>query len=333
MTDNFEKLKEEAKKDLSTKIIKSENLSNLDIPEVEFVVERLIPKKAITFITGNPSSGKSWLMLEVSKSVASGELFFDKFKTLKGNVLYIDEESPLSEVKRRWLMLEARANVDFLCLEGIKIDNQSQREKLLELVDSEKYDLIIFDSLRDLHSKNENDSKEAQDLIDAFREFTRKDVAVLISHHNRKESFLNSREPSQILRGSSALLAGIDSLLAVDSEKKNEETIEYIITQAKLRQGKTFSPFKIALIEQEGKMKFNFIGEIEDEVRKLDKTKQAILNLLSEGEKYQEEIKTYLIPQYFAAKTIERAIKELKGSKEIEPRKGEGRRIYLRLVA
>jgi len=333
----FEELKKEIQAEelvpLGWEVIKSDKLLKMESPEAEFLVENLIPSSAITILAGNPGSGKSWLLLEIAKSVASNELLFGKFNTKEVKVLYIDEESPLSEIQRRWRMLRPPpvTLVDFMPLQGFKIDNPEQRKALLSFTDWRNYKLIIFDSLRDIHSKNENDSQQTQELIDCFREFTRKGITVLISHHNRKESFFNPREPSQILRGSTAILAGIDSLLSVENPKFTKQVIELVISQPKLRQGKPTSPFKVNLIEEEKKMKFKYTGEIEEETTKVERTKEAIIKLLKEGEKYQKEIVESLIPLYFSERTINRAIKELKENKTIKPRK-EKQRIYLSLA-
>jgi archaellum biogenesis ATPase FlaH len=346
---NLEEFEKEVKKEdlvpLGWEIIKSDKLLKMELPKTDFLIENLIPSAGITILSGNPGCGKSWLMLEIAKCVGSGyQLFADdtitptpdsinRFKTKNVNVLYIDEESALSEIKRRWTMLEPPiiTLVDFMSLQGLKIDDSEKRKALLDLIDYRSYGFIIFDSLRDLHSKNENDSKESQELIDYFREITRKGVTVLISHHNRKESFMNSKDASQTLRGSTAILGGLDCLLSVENPKSTNGVKELIINQPKLRQGKSISPFKVMLVEQDEKIKIEYVGAIEEEATKLQKTKEAILKLLEEGEKNPKTIIQTLIPLYFAEKTIKKSITELKDAKIIQPRK-DGKYVYYSLV-
>ncbi len=334
---DLEKFKEEIKKEelvpLGWQIVKSGQLSKMELPEAEFLVEGLIPKGGITILAGNPSSGKSWLLLEIAKAVSSNMLLFDKFNTKEAKVLYIDEESSLTEIKRRWKMLEPpyMTLTDFMSLQGFKIDDPEHRKALLDLAEWRHYGLIVFDSMRDIHNINENDSQQAQEIIDFLRAFTRKGITILMSHHHRKESFLSPKDPSQILRGSTAILAGIDCLFSVENPKSTGQMIELIISQPKLRQGKPVAPFKVNLIEQNGKIRVEYVGEIEEETTKIQKTKEVILELLKEGEKYSAEIVQALIPLYFSERTIKRAISELKDGKSIKPRK-EGQRIYYSLV-
>ena len=222
--------------------------------------------------------------------------------------------------------------VNFMSLQGFKIDSEEHKKALLDLAMWRGCRLIVFDSFRDIHSQNENDSQQAQKIIDFLRGFTRKGITILISHHHRKETFLGSKEPSQAMRGSTAIWAGIDSLLTIEKTKETPEEIELMITQTKLRQGKAISPFKVNLIEEGGQMRFEYIGEVETEITKLEKTKKAILEFLQDGEKYQAEIVDTLVPCNFSARTIQRAIKELKESNEVKQRVGEKRRIYLSLA-
>jgi archaellum biogenesis ATPase FlaH len=334
--ENLEEFKKEIQKEeltpLNWKVIKGDDLLKTELPEVEFLVEGLIPKGGITMLVGNPSSGKSWLMLEIAKTVASNKLLFGKFKTKESRVLYIDEETPFLENKRRWSKLNPApiTLVDFMAMQGFRIDNDEQRKALLDFIGWRNYNLIIFDSLRDIHSLNENDSLEAQRLIDCLKELTKKGASVLVSHHQRKERFMDSKDPSQMLRGSSAILAGIDSLLSIENPKSTQ--LELVISQSKLRQGKPISPFRVNLVEEEGKMRFEFIGEIETEITKLERTKEAVSGLLKEKERYQTEIIQTLIPLYFSERTIIRAIEELKLDKRVKIRTGERRRVYLSLA-
>jgi len=316
-------------------VIKGEHLLKMEISKREFLIDGLLPSQGIIILSGNPGCGKSWLAIEIARVISSASSsLFNKFEAKDGSVLYIDEESNIQEMQRRWKALGADilSFTDFTFLRGFKIDNREEREKLLDFVSHKKYCLVIFDSLRDIHSKNENDSQQAQELIDYFRELIKMGSTVLILHHNRKESFLNSKDPSQLLRGSTAILAGLDCLISVESKKINDRVIEFTISQPKLRQGKPVSPFKLNLVEEEGKIKFEYVGEIEEEATKLQKAKEAILELLKDGEKYHGEIVQTLISLYFAERTTNRAIKELKEGKNIQPRK-DGKKIYYTIGA
>jgi RecA-family ATPase len=306
------------------RIIKSENLGKEKIPESEFLIEKLVPKGGIIVVAGNPSSGKSWFLMEMAKCLASNRKFLDKFETKEANVLYVDEENTFSEIKRRWAMLDPAymTLTDFMALQGIRIDDPENLKGLIDLAEYRNYNVIIFDALADLHQKNENSAQEMSALMNSFREFTRKGITVILCHHLRKENYFLSQDPGQLLRGSTVLLGGIDSLISVENTKRTDNLLELLISQPKLRQGKPNSQFKIRIMEIEGKMKFEYGAEVEDDDRKVERAKEIILNLLSAGKELcRGDLIQRMIPLYFSEASIDRAIKELKENKELNLRK------------
>lgn len=331
---DIEEFKKELQKEeivpLGWKVLKGDKLLKMELPESEFLVEKLIPKGNITILAGNPSSGKSWLLMEIAKAVSSNRMLFDKFNTMEAKTLYLDEESSPSEIKRRWKLLDPpyMTLTDFMSLQGFSIDNTEERNALLDLCKARDYKLVVFDSLRDVHSRNENDSRDAQELMDYFKEFCKIGITCLISHHNRKESFVDSNKAEQVLRGSTAILANVDSLLAVENTKRTETELELVVSQPKLRQGKPSASFKLLLTEADKKIIFEYKAEVEEEQTKVERTKQAIIELLKEGERYFSEIVQVLVPRYFSERTIKRAISELKEKQTINLRKGEKNRTY-----
>ena len=333
MKNQFENLKKETESEIALEdnlnIVPGDKLEELDIPPSEFLIRGLVPLNGISVVSGKPCSFKSWILLLIAREVALGKPLFDQFETKQKRVLYLDEESSLAEQKRRWLMVKGSnpTPVYFSSMAGFKIDNRTQREYLLALCKKNDFKVLIVDSLRDVHHRNENDSKDAQAIIDAFREFIQQGITIIISHHNRKESFLNPKDPSQMLRGSDALLAGLDALLAIENPKATEEAAELIITQAKLRQGRRTDPFKVNIFEKEGKMLFEYTGKIATEESKMNEAKSAIKELLKqEGELYQKQIIEYLVPLNHSPATIRRAIKEMK-DEELQTRM-EGQKLY-----
>ena len=308
----------------------AEEFVKKDIPEEKYLLKPLIPRNGITILAGQPGIGKSWLLLAISKAITYNNKLFGELETTKAKVLLIDEESTEWEIQRRLKLMKVN-NSDFglMVQKGIKLDNENQVKELVNFVKG-KYNLIIFDSLRAVHNSDENNSQETQILIDSFREFTREGITVLICHHHRKESFLNSKDPNQVLRGSSALLAGIDSLISVEGQEKNRKTIEFNIIHAKLRTGRKIAPFKV-ILEGEDEIHFIYKGQIEDEISQREKAKRIIKEILAEGDKYRKEIINLLFRENISLPTSNRAIKEMKESEEIISVASEGRKVYLHL--
>lgn len=312
------------------RIINGRKLLEMDIPGVEFIVEKILPLFGIIMICGDPGCGKSWFALELAKCLSTGTPLFGRFNVKASKILYLDEESGIAEIKRRLeaLGIDSFDAVDFMSFQGFKIDDPEARKELLFLVEHKEYNLVIFDSLRDIHTKNENDSKEMQEIIDCFREFVRKGVTVLVLHHNRKEDNSQRKDPLQILRGSSAILAGLDCLISISSKKINEQIIEYTIRQARLRQGKPAPTFNARLKESGQKMDFEFLSEAtEEKITKSDESEEAILRLLDEREHYFGEI-VRILSTSCSEQTVRRTIEKLETAHAVGSRKGEGNKTY-----
>lgn len=308
------------------------DLRKRKITPYPFLIENLVPASAITIFSGHPSCGKSWLLLAIANSITSNESLFGHFKNKIGKVLYVDEESEINEMTRRIQKLEDNKFVvaKLLPQRGIRIDSEDDREWLLELTKKGGYQLIIFDSLSTIHSLDENSARDSQTLMDYLREFTRNNVAVILSHHLRKESFFGTKDPAQALRGSSNLLAQTDSLIYIEKTKELAERIEITIKQLKLRQGRIAAPFKLNLLEENGKIKFDHAGEIIEDDRKIELAKTIILEILEDEEKSRQDLINLLLPQDSSKRTTDRAIKELEAEKHIFPF-FKGRKKYLKL--
>ena len=343
-------MKKENEKRLN--IVSSDKLLKKKFPAFEFIVNGLIPEGGITIISGNPSCGKSWILLEIAKKVGSGHKLFNlpykgitssqeieeqlKFDVKQYPILYLDEETTFPEIQRRWAKLQPPkfTQVDFMSMEGWKIDKEQDKEKLLDLIKKRKYKLVIFDSLIDFHSRNENDATDAQLIIDCLRSFTRENVTVLVTHHHRKEIIGTWKNPdlSQMLRGSSAILGGIDSLLAIEKIEETAKRMTLTITQAKLRQGKKLEPFRIDILDNKDRTEFKYIKEIKSESTKKEELKELIVIFLEEtGSHYMAEIIEQFLPQQFGEKTIKRSWKELKDDEIVILKEKIGTKSYYEL--
>ena len=86
-------------------------IRNLEI-KVEWVMDRLIPKESITVIFGKGGIGKTWLMMDIARSIGSGLDYFG-YQTIKTPVIFIDFENPVSMLNERTKKLGEAENVHF----------------------------------------------------------------------------------------------------------------------------------------------------------------------------------------------------------------------------
>ena len=77
--------------------IDAATLMDKPLPSSCFLVEGLVPE-GVNMISGAPKVGKSWLMLDLALSIASGEPFLGQ-NTAKCGVLYLCLEDTLKHIK------------------------------------------------------------------------------------------------------------------------------------------------------------------------------------------------------------------------------------------
>ncbi|MEK7610527.1 MAG: AAA family ATPase [Patescibacteria group bacterium] len=305
--------------------------------EDSWLVEKLIPEQSITAIAGIPGSFKTWITLEIARSVASGKPFLGNFATTQGPVLLVDKECHYKHIQKRLKLLGMEKTLP-ICYHNpyeldLFVDDDKHFELLLREIEHLGARVVIFDSLTRIHRGDENESKSIAKLMNRFKRITDIGVSVIFVHHHRKESYPSQNSPNS-LRGSSDILAGIDCLLTLVKEKGRDDRI--IVEQGKLRQGEAVKPFAInALFEKDGditrSVSFSYGGEHDPSKTKSDEATGIILEFLEQkgDETEGSVIVKVLEEENYSKGTTIRALKQLEEEDKIGKRNGDnGRHIY-----
>lgn len=261
--------------------------------KVEWVIENLLPVGGIGVLSGDPASFKTWTLLHIASCVAEGIPVFGNFPVKKGKVLIIDEENHLSLLKERAENLGVSArDVLFLSQSGFKIDKEENMRSLADIVLKNDIKLVLIDSLVRVNSKDENVAREIADLFEPIKSLTRGDVSVLLTHHHRKQSATGKNSPSQSLRGSSDILASIDTHIAVTRNLRDKRLV---FEQSKSRYAQEIEPFEVNIVSGPNKsVSLEYEGVAEREPLSKDQAKEGILSILSLGPTTRAEIETEL---------------------------------------
>jgi hypothetical protein len=185
-----------------------------------WLVEGLWSDQAVGILGGEPKCCKSFLALDLAVSVAAGVACLRRYPVRHpGRVLLFPAEDALGIVRRRLQGICAAAGVSFeslpldvITVPVLRLDLESDRERLAKTVESLRPRLLILDPMIRLHRVDENDASQIAVLLSYLRELQRRfQVAVVLVHHARKDS--NGSRPGQALRGSSELHGWGDSNL------------------------------------------------------------------------------------------------------------------------
>ena len=215
----------------SKTIITLKELLNSNIPEQEWYVENLIPKRGVTLIAGKPKEFKSFLAMYLTCCLAGNKDFLN-LKIKKSKVMYIDEENDDTELKRRFEKLkpeldindEDTENVGLVIFKGIKVNTEQGVNKLKILINLFKPNVIIVDSLIRVFEGDENSSKDMKTIFNNIKELMKKyDTTWVILHHVRKMN--NKWVKMEDIRGSGDIVAQASSILTVNRNNSNTFTL------------------------------------------------------------------------------------------------------------
>jgi AAA domain-containing protein len=208
------------------------------------LVDEIVGEAAITAIVGAPKYGKTFVMLDLSIAVATGEPALGRFDVSNaGPVLLILEESGRAALHRRLDKLargrgidpERLADLHFAANKRVRLDDDEWRQRLLEAARARDWRLIAFDPLvRVKGLVDENVQREIGPVLDFLRDLREESGAtVAYVHHTPHDGTRH--------RGSSDLEAFWESKLTLAKTKTGGRTL-----QAEHREAEAVGPFALS---------------------------------------------------------------------------------------
>lgn len=164
-----------------------DEIRELDI-QIEWLIDRLIPKESVTVLYGRGGVGKTWISMDLARCIGGGTQFAGH-KTVKTPVVYIDFENPLAVLSSRMKKLGGGGGVLFWRgnREGFKAPKLDSDDwaayKALP-----KGSLLIFDTLRAAHSGDENSSCTIGVVMGRLKELRDIGFTIILLHHTPKNS-------------------------------------------------------------------------------------------------------------------------------------------------
>ena len=291
MEDNFEEAKMEIDKIKRFVPCTLDELLAMDIKDYPFLVEKIVPEKSITVVSGHPESGKTWFIMHLIYCVAYEQPLFAKYKTKKANILLVDEEGGKEEVAKRFKLLGFKngTEVRTLSQQGITIDNQNDVDILVSLIKEHNAGLLIIDPFGSAFSGEENSARDIRKVMFYLqRIITETGATIIFVHHHRKDSrnYINGSEQS--MRGSSAIFGRVDSHIIIKRKKdiESDGEILMIVSQHKSRKGKSkIKSFNARMLENNGVVRFEFLGEEARQIKlpKAETAKELVLKKITEN--------------------------------------------------
>ena len=187
-------------------------------PNLEWIVQDLIPRPGLILLLGEAKSGKSFLALQLALAISKGEKFLNK-TTTKSKVLFLQFDT--SELVWRERMRKIQdagvslsSNIYMLHPatqpKGMNILDQKLNGYLRDAIRDCNPDVIIFDVLREIHNGDEQDSTAMKMVGDQLMSLLDGRAGIVL-HHPKK---LGELPPKVIdsARGSSYLAGKADAV-------------------------------------------------------------------------------------------------------------------------
>lgn len=208
-----------------------------------YVVKGVFGKDQIIVFWGAPGSGKTFVAMELSCAIGSGNPWHGR-RTRKGIVLYVAAESARSYIENRFSALKrerpelasARVLVVPLALDLMHEAN-GDVDRVIDTarkLNDEHGDvvMIVIDTLAvTFGGRNENSPEDMGQYVKNMIRLRREtNAAVLIVHHSGKDE-------AKGMRGHTALLGALDAELAIEGSPGGER----ILRTGKVRDGDGFT--------------------------------------------------------------------------------------------
>ncbi|MGQ4874273.1 MAG: AAA family ATPase [Promethearchaeia archaeon] len=227
LKNNKEDDKNDLKRNEKFKFYKDSELYQIKNNKTEWLVDKWIAKGDICFIAGKAASFKSTLTTHMAYSIASGNLVFNKYPTIRENVLYLNEEnstnimiSIINRVKKGDDLSNTKLNnIYFSMLENIRFDQEEDLVFLSEYMKRNNITTLIMDSFRRFIGFDENNATEMNKFFNNLK-YLRKacNLTIIILHHLKKSGKFSS-DIRDSLRGSSDIVNSADNIIGIERKK------------------------------------------------------------------------------------------------------------------
>jgi hypothetical protein len=209
-----------------------------------WIIEHLCPIGGALNLYGSPKAGKSWLAVQLAAAVSNPEVHdWMSFPILThGPVLYLQIDTPRSLWGLRMDQLDAigmdlsnvymadgetvaAADAFPFDIMGTHRDPVSNSWKWLrEQVSHIQPILVVIDTLREIHSGDENASDQMHNVIAALRAATFPAAFLLLSHSRKENTTIPMDQRENLLddnRGSSYISGRMDGIIKATSTTKH----------------------------------------------------------------------------------------------------------------
>ena len=171
----------------------ADELKNQEITEIDYLVDRLIPRGTLCSLVGESDTGKSSLLRQLAVSVAYGDEEFLGFNLNDKcrNVVYVsteDGEMGTSVWLNKHLDKDITDNEALSQLKFLFITDNLY-ENIRKVICENCVDLLIIDSYADIFEGSMNDSNIVRSFLTKYNDLANQyGITIIFLHHIKKSA-------------------------------------------------------------------------------------------------------------------------------------------------
>jgi hypothetical protein len=217
-----------------------------EIPPIRWLVKPYLPRPSVTAWFGKAKAMKSLLVLDMCLHVAGGYPWLvsdpsgkDGIEVSPARVVWLDLENGALTLKRRMKafasalgMSEDRERLQAYSMPNpwpdlSKIENTvSLITRLTALGD---IGILVIDHLGQVFGPVDENSPLASQIMGSIRQISEAcNLAIILIHHSRKGQGKDGGALEDQLRGSGAILAGVDTAFLIERDKTDKTQLKFI---------------------------------------------------------------------------------------------------------
>lgn len=237
--------------------------SFLDTDEqVDWFVDGMIPTQSIGFMAGLPEACKTWLLMDLGIEVARGGMWLNKFPTKQGKVLYIDQERPALETRRRFRSLlnhkgariaEIENNLTIRCWSGnrVHLNVPQSFERFDRMLTEEKPNIVLIDSFKTIHTSNELSTQDMQTIMQKLNELRAKHgCSFFFIHHETKGVHQRRKEGAEVTYLDASGTIDLAQTAEIFFNVVGRGECESMVHHTKNNYGRKMAPFLVKVIDK-----------------------------------------------------------------------------------
>ena len=212
--------------------VSAKDLLTQPIEPLAYTIDGILPH-GLFILAGSSKVGKSWLSLDMSNCVASGDTFWN-YRTTQGDVLYLALEDNNKRLQERLNKVSPVCDIDTPT--DIHFVTKAEKlgyglsEQIAEFLDAyTRTKLIVIDTLQHIRNSGKYIGTYFGDYhdMDALREIiSGRDISMLLITHNHKS---DESDPVNRVHGSAGLIGAVDGIFVLEKRNRNSDKAKLTI--------------------------------------------------------------------------------------------------------